>query len=558
MADSDARRWILCPECRYVCPGRRAGHETGVCPSCGTHLSLTAPERLRQLLDEGSVMPLPRPRVVEDPLGFTDTLPYPERLRRARAATGLEEACLAALGRIGGAPVAVAVLDFRFLGGSLGTAVGETVTRAAETALERRIPLILVSASGGARMQEGPLSLMQMAKTVQAVTDLNRAGVLTVSVATDPTYGGVAASFATICDVIIAEPGARMGFTGPRVIEQTLGAPMPEGLQNAESLLEHGLIDAVRPRSALRPTIRSLLAARPGQRTPRPLPEGVLVRTADGLDHRDPAQLPARARETARPTTLDYARLMLSDFEELHGDRFSGDCPAIVGGIGTLEGTPLMLVGHQRGHTAAELAARDYGMASPDGYRKAVRLMRLAAKLGIPLVALVDTPGAHPGPESERGGQSHAIAASLATMADLPTPTVAVIVGEGGSGGALALAMADTVLMLENAVYSVMSPEGCASILWKDSSYAAEAARNLALSPSALLEIGAVDGVIREPESGAESDHRETARALSAVLAHTLDRLSTLRTPDLLELRHRRYRAFGTRDTRPSAKETTV
>ncbi|MEV4187710.1 acetyl-CoA carboxylase, carboxyltransferase subunit beta, partial [Streptosporangium canum] len=493
---SGAAEWVSCARCRELTYGRRFERDLRVCPGCGAHSRLTAWQRIGQLLDAGSVRQLDQPVVAEDPLGFVDSRPYPERLRQAREQTGTEEAVICVTGTLMGHPVVVAVMDFRFLGGSLGVGVGEAIAVAAETALRARSPLIIVTASGGARMQEGAFSLMQMVKTSQALAELDEAGIFTISIISDPTYGGVAASFATLGDVILAEPGARIGFAGPRVIEQTIQADLPKGFQTAEFLLARGLMDAVVPRSALRPTIACLLDAQaPAQpSTATGAGEG-LVRDPGELPEREPGQVVETARHQQRPTALDYMNQLLDNFQELRGDRMSGDCPAIVGGLGRFDGRPVIVLGHQKGRDTTERVQRNFGMALPEGYRKAARLMRLAVKLGLPIVTLVDTPGAHPGIGAEERGQAWAIAENIRLMSGLPVPIVAVITGEGGSGGALALAVADRVLACSGAMYSVISPEGCAAILWKDRSAAPMAAAALQLGARDLLRHEIVDAV---------------------------------------------------------------
>jgi acetyl-CoA carboxylase carboxyl transferase beta subunit/acetyl-CoA carboxylase carboxyl transferase alpha subunit len=543
--------WTLCPGCRAMLYGKRLTRNLMVCPECGHHHRLTATDRLGQVFDPGTVEVLDLPADSVDVLEFVDTKPYPDRLGQARQATGLDEGVLVAGGLVSGRPLVAAVMDFRFLGGSLGAAVGELITSAAEIALHRQVPLLIVTASGGARMQEGVISLMQMAKTSQALAQLDEAGILTVALITDPTYGGVAASFATLCDVIIAEPGARLGFAGRRVIEQTIRQALPADFQTAEFLLGHGLIDMIRPRDQLRATLGRLLGAVTDAgpvHTVDPRPDAV-VRDPDLLPEVDPWQATQQARELGRPTTMDYLARAFSSFEELHGDRIGGDSPAIVGGIASLAGRPVMVVGHQKGQSIGELAARDYGMATPQGYRKSARLMRLAAKLGLPVVAFVDTPGAYPGLAAEEHGQAMAIAESIQLMAGLPVPVVTLIIGEGGSGGALALAVADEVLVGERAVYSVISPEGCAAILWNDRAKAAAAAKALKVDARSLLDLGVVDGVVREPDA----DHQRAADRVRAVLADALDRLSHVDGDKLVQARRARFRAYGTVGERVSA-----
>ncbi|MBM7495312.1 acetyl-CoA carboxylase carboxyl transferase subunit beta [Micromonospora luteifusca] len=566
-APREERLWSRCAGCASLLYRKRLRRNLDVCPECGEHARLAAPERLRQLVDPGSLRPLPAQLPEADPIDFVDVLPYPHRLSAARASTGLAEAVVCATATIGGHPAVLAVMDFRFLGGSLGCAVGELITRAAERALDDRIPLILITASGGARMQEGALSLMQMATISQAIAALREAGLLTVSVLTDPTYGGVAASFATNTDLVLAESGARMGFAGPRVIRQVTGRALPEGFQSADVLLRHGQVDMVVQRRSLRGRLGALLAAtgparagRPARppvprQEPAPLRErladaapaaGVTPPTGPGAPAvRDAWDTVRMARHPGRPTTLDYLDSVFDGFVELHGDRLGGDCPAIVGGVARLADRHVMVIGHQKGHTTAELVARNFGMASPAGHRKALRLMRLAARLGLPVVTLVDTPGADPGVSAEEQGQAAAIAENILTLTVLPTPVLAVITGEGGSGGALALAVADRVLMLENAVYSVISPEGCAAILWPDRSAAPQAARALRLTAPDLCRLGVVDEIVPEPPTAAHDDPAETAHRLRAALLTNLLPLLDVPPAMLVRLRRQRFRRFG-------------
>lgn len=264
-----------------------------------------------------------------------------------------------------------------------------------------------------------------------------------------------------------------------------------------------------------------------------------------------PHQRVLLARHFDRPFTLDYVRFMMTDFVELHGDRLYRDDPAIVGGLARLGDFPVVVVGHQRGKTTTERIKRNFGMPQPDGYRKALRLFRLAEKFGLPLVCFIDTPGAFPGLEAEERGQAEAIARNLLELSELSVPTVSVVIGEGGSGGALALGLTDRILMLENACYSVISPEGCASILWKQAGedaaklYAATAAENLKLTSKDLERCGIVDGVIPEPLGGAHANHKETAENVREALVRTLEELSKLTVQELLDARYKKYRVMG-------------
>jgi acetyl-CoA carboxylase carboxyl transferase subunit beta len=467
-------------------------------------------------------------------------------------------------GTIDGNQLVVAGIDFDFIGGSMGGAVGEAITRGAELALEKRLPLLVISASGGARMQEGCVSLMQMAKTSQAIGRMNEEGLLYASLLTDPTYGGVSASFATLGDVLIGEPDAHIGFAGPSVIEQTIRETLPDGFQTAGFLMEHGMLDLVETRENLGRTIRNLVDFHARIEDARGADADALVsklpetegedpvEEAEVLDERDPWEVVQLARELERPHTLDYVGFAFDDFVELHGDRSFRDDPAIVAGLARLGDLVVMLIGHQKGSTTGEMMERNFGMPEPDGYRKGMRLMRYAEKFGIPVVTLVDTAGAYPGIGAEERGQSNAIAESIMLQSRLKVPTVTIVTGEGGSGGALALAAADRVLMLENSYYSVISPEGCATILFKDAAAAPRAAASLRITAPDLLRLEIMDAVVPEPAEGAHTDHPATAANLKRALVYSLRELLRQDTDKLLERRYDRFRKFGTPGRQPT------
>ncbi len=546
------QQWVKCPACDAFQYSRRLERNLKVCSDCGHHFRIPVAERLAQLLDEGSWEQLSKGIESVDVLGFVDSKPYTERLAAARAKTGQDDAAIYGRGRIDDHPVVVAAMDFAFMGGSMGAAVGEVITRAAEHALETRTPLLIITASGGARMQEGCISLMQMAKTSAALARLDDAGVLCICLLTDPTYGGVTASYAVLGDILVSEPSALIGFAGPRVIEQTIRQELPPGFQTAEFLLDHGMLDLVATRENLRRELAKLLGHHHAT-APAELPTG---HGAPPIT--DPAELPTRpawdtvqlARHVDRPTTLEYAGYIFDDFVELHGDRLYAQNASIVGGPASLEGLPVMLIGHQKGHATAELVARNFGMPEPEGYRKALRLMTHAAKFGWPIVTLVDTPGAFPGLGAEERGQAVAIARNILEMSRLPVPIVVVVTGEGGSGGALALGVGDRVLMLANSYYSVISPEGCSAILWNNAAAAPTAAEALRIDAPSLLTLKVMDAVVPEPVEGAHTDPATTAANLKEALVRSLNDLLGQPRQALVEARYQRFRAFGT-DAQP-------
>jgi acetyl-CoA carboxylase carboxyl transferase alpha subunit/acetyl-CoA carboxylase carboxyl transferase beta subunit len=546
-------QWTKCSNCGAFVYHKRLQRNLRVCPECSYHFRLPARERLVQLLDPGTAETVNATVEATDALRFVDLKPYTARLADAQRQTGSREAAMWGTGSIGGLPVVVAVADFAFMGGSMGSAVGETITRAAEMALSTRTPLLVISASGGARMQEGCISLMQLAKTSQAMARLNEEGILFVSLLTDPTYGGVTASYAVLGDVLVSEPGALIGFAGRKVIEQTIRQKLPDAFQTAGFLMEHGMLDLVEPRENMRNVLRKLLTLhRRSEASGLPRADGQPpITDPAGLPTREPWDIVELARNINRPNTLEYIGYIFDDFLELHGDRLFRDDPAIVGGLAKLGDLTVMVIGHQKGHTTQEMVTRNFGMANPEGYRKALRLMNYAAKFGMPIVTLVDTPGAYPGLGAEERGQSIAIARATMEMARLPVPIVTVVTGEGGSGGALGMAVGDRVLMFENAYYSVITPEGCAVILWKSAADAPKAAVALHVTARDLLQLTIVDGVVPEPEGGAHLDPPVAAANLKAAIVASLAELLPQKRDELLEGRYARFRRFGTPGQQP-------
>ncbi|HEX9417176.1 MAG TPA: acetyl-CoA carboxylase carboxyltransferase subunit alpha [Gaiellaceae bacterium] len=546
-------QWTKCPSCDAFVYYKRLQRNLGVCPECNYHFRIPVGARLDQLLDEGSFEELSGDLEPLDVLGFADSKPYAQRIQEAQKKTGTQEGVTYGTATAGGHPLVVSVMNFGFVGGSMGSAVGEGVTRAAELALERKQPLLVVCASGGARMQEGCVSLMQMAKTSQAFARLHEGGILVVCLLTDPTYGGVSASFATLGDVLLAEPNSYIGFAGPKVIEQTIRQQLPDGFQTAEFLMDHGMLDLVEPRENIQGVLRKLLELHTLERGDLPETEGAEpVTDPDSLPKSPAWDIVQLARNIERPNTLEYVGYVFDDFQELYGDRLFQEDAAIVGGVGRLGDVAVVVIGHQKGHTTSEMMERNFGMPNPEGYRKGMRLMQHAAKFGMPLVTFVDTPGAYPGLGAEERGQSIAIAESIMKMSRLPVPAITIVTGEGGSGGALALAVGDRVLMMQNSYYSVISPEGCSTILFKDAAQAPRAAEVLRLTAADLLRLGIMDAVVPEPEGGAHTDPPAAAASVKTAIVSTLRELLDTPTEELLERRYDRFRKFGAPGRQPT------
>ena len=537
-----------------------------ICPKCHGYFRVPAYKRIEMIADEGSFeewdMDLDGMDGPPDPLQFKG---YSEKIKKLREQTGLKEAVVTGRVKINGKQAVIGVCDGRFMMASMGYAVGEKITRAVERATNENLPVILFTCSGGARMQEGIISLMQMEKTSAALKRHSDAGLLYVTVLTDPTTGGVTASFAMLGDIIIAEPQALIGFAGPRVIEQTIGEKLPEGFQRAEFLLEHGFVDQIVKRENMKPVLGRILKmhdhvhpdCRKGKeirKSDRTEPVQKAGMTEKKAGKKAAEQEPwseksltawervCRSRSKERPVGKDYIDILFEDFVELHGDRYYRDDPAIIGGIAYFQGICVTVIAQAKGRTTKENLERNFAMPSPEGYRKARRLMKQAEKFHRPVINFVDTPGAFCGMEAEERGQGEAIARNLFELSGLKVPVLSVVIGEGGSGGALALAVADEVWMLENSVYSVLSPEGFASILWKDSSRSAEAAKMMKLTAADLNKLGVIERVFPEPQNFSVLTMKPTAELLRAGLAEFLTKYQKLETKDLLEGRYERFR----------------
>lgn len=511
-----------------------------ICPKCGGYFRVHARRRIEMIADEGSFEEWDSDLQGGNPLEYKG---YEEKLKKLQEKTGLSEAVVTGKAKIDGREAAIGVCDGRFLMASMGEAVGEKIARAVERATKERLPVILFACSGGARMQEGIVSLMQMAKTSAALKRHSDAGLLYISVLTDPTTGGVTASFAMLGDVILAEPKALIGFAGPRVIEQTIGQKLPDGFQRAEFLLEHGFLDGIVGRPLMKETLSKILALHEaGEGTGFDRKKYDLELTSGSEMNMTAWQRVELSRRKDRPVGSDYIDALFTDFVEFHGDRYFADDKAIIGGVARFHGMPVTVIAQAKGRNTKENIERNFGMPQPEGYRKALRLMKQAEKFSRPVICLVDTPGAFCGLEAEERGQGEAIARNIYEMSGLKVPVVSIIIGEGGSGGALAMATADEVWMLENSIYSILSPEGFASILWKDSSKAKEAAEVMKLTAENLKEQGIVERVFAEPEEYTVQNMDVVIMQMDEAIEGFLMKYKNLSEQELIEHRYERFR----------------
>ena len=533
---------LICNRCGTDNPIELLGRNKYICSSCGSYLRIPAKERIKLISDRGSFnelfcdVKLNEKNIDEE---------YSIKLHESEERSGLSEAVIVGETRVLGEKIVLCVCDSYFMMGSMGYVMGERITRAIEYAGDNELPIFIFCCSGGARMQEGLNALMQMEKTSAALAEYSSNGHFCCTVLTDPTTGGVTASFAMLGDVIMAEKGATIGFTGKRVIKQTLGTELPDGFQSAEYQCEHGMVDGVVERNRIRKMIQFLAITNKNLKGYANFNNEV-VGSFSVINHfrlknkksKTAWQMVQMNRKYDIFQPLDYVREIFDVFVELKGDRCFGDDSAIAGGLAMLDGQPVTVIATRRGKTAEEIVKNNYGMPSPEGYRKSLRLMRQADKFNRPIITFINTSGAYPGQEAEERGQGEAIARNLFEMSRLSVPILAIIVGEAGSGGALALAVANEVWMVDTATYSILSPEGYASIIWRDASRASDAAEKMNITAEGLKKQGIIDRVICSDEKSKMFEN------IRFKIREFLEEMSKKSREDIRLQRKRRFRAF--------------
>lgn len=544
--------FVKCPKCGKMVDKTRVVKKKYVCYECGGYFRVKTNNRIRMVADIKTFEPWFEDMEISNPLSYEG---YEDKLAAAREKTGLNEAVTVGRCKVFGEEIVLGICDSRFMMASMGHVVGEKITKAIERATSLKLPVFMFCCSGGARMQEGIVSLMQMAKTSAAIKKHGEAGLLYCSILTDPTTGGVTASFAMLGDVIMAEPGALVGFAGPRVIRQTIGQELPEGFQTSEFLVEHGIIDGIVKRENLKKTIYFLVKThqcvgkneyadfRQNDKIHFELSE-MLKEQVYHSEPRSAWEKVKAVRQVERPAATDYMEHIFDFFVEAHGDRAFRDDGAVVGGLAFLDGQPVTIIADVKGKDFKECQDRNFGMPMPEGYRKALRLMKQAEKFNRPIISFVNTPGAFCGIEAEERGQGEAIARNLMEMSALKVPVLCILIGEGGSGGALATAVGNEVWMLENSTYAILSPEGFASILWKDSNRAKEASEVMNITAQDLKRLGVIERII--PEFGG-ADHK-TTRAIAGYMKEYiklfLEKYHGMTGEEIAKERYERFRSF--------------
>lgn len=515
-----------------------------VCPTCGYHYTISARRRIAAIADEGSFKETSKWIQSLDPLEFSPRISYRVRLLQDQTRTGLSEAAVTGTCLIGGTPVVIVVLDSSFLGGSMGVVVGEKVTLALELAARKKMPCVAMVTSGGARIQEGVLSLMQMAKTTLAARSLRDKGQAFIVALSNPSTGQVLGSFASMADIIFAEPGSHIGFSSLGDLREIEGEKLNDE-HTAESHLAHGHIDAIIERDRLKHELASvldLIAPEFRLTSSRKLtPDAVVVRPREAWD------MVKLARHPDRPRARFYIDNVFANFFELHGDRVYTDDPSVIVGLARLGGQNVMIVAQQKSlpNDDDESSAARMGEITPGGFRKARRGVILAETFKIPVVTIVDSPGPRLGIDMEQRGLASAIARMIDQMGKVKIPTISILIGEGGSEAALAFGLADRILMLENAIYTPIAPELGAQSEMSDPSKAADIARALKLTSVDSVEMEIVDEIVPEPQSGAHGSPDEAARLLKRSLMRVLSDVAGQNTKTLVRRRQKKFRKVG-------------
>lgn len=538
---------ITCSKCKEEILLDKRIETDYICPVCNNYLPFYSLDRIKSLADKNSFIEWDK----ELSLPYSsDEQEYIDKIKSTQEITNIQDAIITGEVLIEGCKCAIGVMDSSFMMASMGYVVGEKVTRLFERAGKKRLPVVIFCCSGGARMQEGIISLMQMEKTVAALRQHSEKGLLYISVLTNPTMGGVTASFAMIADIVFAEKGAQIGFAGPRVIEQNTGEKLPKGFQTSEFQKERGFVDYIVNRESLKENLARILKLHLNPKSNFLKSKQCVGIKASCISYVYKENILAwdkmkLARHISRPTSLEYIKHIFDEFYEFHGDRLGSEDSAIVAGIARIGQISVTVVAEQKGKSSLEEAQfRNWGMPSPGGYRKALRLMKQAEKFNRPIICFVDTIGAACGKKAEEQGQGVAIANLLDEMSKFSVPILSIIIGEGGSGGALALAIGNEVWMLENSVYSILTPEGYASIVWKDATRAKEAANIMKLSAEELFELGVIDRIIPEVNPVTKNNLPEISILVKQMIYGFLIKYRFRRKKSVIEERRRRFRKY--------------
>jgi len=496
-----------------------------VCKTCGSNSYITAKQRITNISDENTFKELSLNKI-----DISKKCNYEDKIIKAKENTELDEAILVGTCTIGGIKVVLGVMESKFMMGTLSVSVGETITKAFEYATDNKLPLILFCASGGARIQEGLFSLVQMAKVNAAIKRHSDKGLLYISCLTNPTMGGVTASFGLLGDINIAEKNSQIGFAGKSIIENLYNEKLDSNFQTEQYNETNGMIDIISDRKDIRNILLDLLKMINNNN------KTVRVDNKDENKSKNNDSLLdilKNVRDIDRFKGKDYLISIFDKYIELKGDRISSNDTSILSGIGSIENKIFIFNIQNKGRTLKENKEKNYGLTRPEGYRKALRISKLAEKFNIPIINIIDSAGADPSTYSEENGQARAIADCLYTFSDLKTIIISIVVGEGSSGGALALSVCDSIGMLEKSIYTVISPEAYLKIMHKEEVVSNELLKSMRVTANDLFEDKIIDEVISENE---DLDYN-----VNNIKNFILNRYDNLKKQDVSELIDSRY-----------------
>ena len=499
--------------------------ELFVCKTCGNNSYITAKQRIANISDENTFKEL-----TFNKIDISKKCNYEDKINKAKENTDLNEAILIGTCSIGGIKVVLGVMESKFMMGTLSVSVGETITSAFEYASVNKLPVILFCASGGARIQEGLFSLVQMAKVNAAIKRHSDKGLLYISCLTNPTMGGVTASFGLLGDINIAEKNSQIGFAGKSIIENLYNEILDSNFQTEQYNENNGMIDIIADRKDIRNILLDLLKMINNNN------KVVRINNKDGNESKtndDLLEILKNVRDIDRFKGKDYLISIFDKYIELKGDRINSNDTSILSGIGNIENKSFIFNIQNKGRTLKENIETNYGLTRPEGYRKALRISKIAEKFNIPIINIIDSAGADPGIYSEENGQARAIADCLYTFSDLKTIIISIVVGEGASGGALALSVCDSIGMLEKSIYTVISPEAYLKIMHKEEQVSNELLKSMRFTANDLFEDKIIDEVI------SESDNLDYN--VNNIKNFILNKYEILRKQEIQELINNRY-----------------
>lgn len=499
--------------------------ELSVCISCGSNSYITAKQRILNICDKNTFEELKFNKI-----DISKKCNYEDKIQKARENTNLDEAIIIGTCNIDGIKVVLGVMDSKFMMGTLSVSVGEYITSAFEYATTNNLPIILFCASGGARIQEGLYSLVQMAKINAVIKKHSDKGLLYISCLTNPTMGGVTASFGLVGDINIAEKNAQIGFAGKSIIENLYNEKLDNDFQTENYNEKNGMIDIIVDRKNMKNTLSDLLKMFSNNEKELK----ININSKNLYDsNKNLLEILQNVRDIDRFKGKDYLINIFDKYIELKGDRISCNDLSILSGIGTIQDKSFIFNVQNKGRTLKENKETNYGLTTPEGYRKAIRISKLAEKFNIPIINIIDSAGADPSVHSEENGQAITIANCLYTFSDLKTIIISVVVGEGSSGGALALSVCDSIGMLKKSIYSVISPEAYLKIMHKEENVSSELLKSMRFTADDLFEDKIIDEVINESN---DLDYN-----VDAIRNFILKKYETLKRQDIQELTKNRY-----------------